>query len=83
MRPKHFSTSSAVHDRTPLAFIARLSPAAAGSRAAAAASPRRSSRSLAPSLRSICTWMSLQIVVSTRYQNETARKYSTGLNVTE
>src|SRR3954451_5314475 len=42
-----------------------------------------SGRSLTPSLRSICTWISPHTVVSTRYQNATATKYSTGLNVTE
>src|SRR5690242_7605699 len=39
-----------------------------------------SPRSLAASLRSIAAWMNVHTVVSTRYQNATARKYSTGWN---
>ena len=39
-----------------------------------------SPRSLAASLRSIAAWMNVHTVVSTRYQNATPRKYSTGWN---
>src|SRR5262249_45745419 len=45
--------------------------------------PTTSPRSLTASLRSICAWIAVQAVVSTRYQNATARKYSTGWNVVE
>ena len=79
LRPKYFSTSSALTIGAP--FVAHL--AVVGRPRIRCAQPSSSARSLAPSFRSICTWISVQIVVSTRYQNATAMKYSTGLNVTE
>jgi hypothetical protein len=45
--------------------------------------PRASSSSETASFRSIWDWMRLQTVVSARYQNATAVKYSTGLKVVE
>src|SRR6476659_164784 len=56
-----------------------------GSHAAATRSRKLSSspRSLTASFRSICAWIRLQTLVKTRYQNATARKYSTGLKVVE
>src|SRR5581483_1941361 len=68
-----------VHDRAAV----RAHRAVVGTPRNRCAQPSSSSRSLAPSFRSICTCTSVQIVVSTRYQNATPRKYSTGLNVTE
>ena len=50
-------------------------------RRAARGSVSSSPRSLAASRRSIDAWITLQTDVSTRYQNATATKYSTGLNV--
>src|SRR5262249_14304716 len=42
-----------------------------------------SARSHAASRRSICVWISVQMEVRSRYQQATAMKYSTGLNVFE
>src|SRR5207253_1946315 len=67
------------------AHRAPLPQAATGVHAAAIRSRQDSSspRSDTASFRSIHAWITLQIAVSTRYQNATLRKYSTGLNVCE